>query len=112
MQQVKLLDGTPLPILGLGTWTYGGRSTADHSRDAESIATLEQIIGMGYTHIDTAESYGDNHCEELVGRAIKKYDRGELFITTKVKGEHLREKDVLKAAEGSLRRLDIDAIDL
>lgn len=112
MQQVTLLDGTQLPVLGLGTWSYGGGGQADYSRDAESIATMQQIIGMGYTHIDTAESYGKNHCEEIVGQAIKAYDRKDIFITTKVAPEHLHADDVIKAAEGSLRRLDVDAIDL
>ncbi len=112
MQKVKLLDGTSLPVLGLGTWSYGGGSTADYSRDAESIATMRQIIGMGYTHLDTAESYGKNHCEEIVGQAIKAFDRDDIFVTTKVAPEHLHAYDVIKAAEGSLRRLEVDAIDL
>lgn len=112
MQQVKLLDGTLLPVLGLGTWSYGGGGTADYSRDAESIATMQKIIGMGYTHIDTAESYGKNHCEEIVGQAVKAFNRDDIFITTKVAPEHLRADDVIKAAEGSLRRLDVSAIDL
>lgn len=112
MQQVKLLDGTLLPVLGLGTWSYGGGPTADYSQDAESIATMRQIIEMGYTHLDTAESYGKNHCEEIVGQAIKAFNRRDIFITTKVAPEHLRADDVITAAEGSLRRLDVDTIDL
>ena len=74
MKTVTMLDGQPLPVLGLGTWGYGGGNTADYSRDAESIATLRRLIEMGYTHLDTAESYGKNHCEEVVGQAIKAFD--------------------------------------
>lgn len=112
MPTVKLLDGTQLPVLGLGTWQYGGGSTADYSRDAESVAMLRRLIEMGYTHLDTAESYGRNHCEELVGQAIKHFDRSDIFITTKVSPEHLRYRDVLAALEGSLRRLDTSYVDL
>jgi diketogulonate reductase-like aldo/keto reductase len=112
MQHEILPDKTQLPVLGLGTWSYGGGSTPDYSRDEESIATMRQIIGMGYTHIDTAESYGKNHCEEIVGQAIKSFRRDDIFITTKVSPEHLRADDVITAAEGSLRRLDVNAIDL
>ena len=112
MQQVKLLDGSSLPALGLGTWSYGGGPTADYSQDTESIATMRQLIEMGYTHLDTAESYGKNHCEEIVGQAIKAYNRNDIFITTKVAPEHLHAADVITAAEGSLRRLDVNAIDL
>lgn len=112
MRTVTMLDGEQLPVLGLGTWTYGGGNTADYSRDEESIAMLRRLIEMGYTHLDTAESYGKNHCEELVGQAIKAFDRSQVFITTKVSPEHLRYADVHKAIEGSLRRLDTDYVDL
>jgi diketogulonate reductase-like aldo/keto reductase len=112
MQTVTLLDGTQLPVLGLGTWQYGGGEKADYSHDAESIATMQAIIRLGYTHLDTAEAYGKNHCEEVVGQAIKAFDRAKLFITTKVSPEHFHAKDVITAAEGSLRRLEIEAIDL
>jgi diketogulonate reductase-like aldo/keto reductase len=112
MKHVTLLDSTLLPVLGLGTWTYGGTNTPDYSRDDDYVATMREIIGMGYTHIDTAESYGKNHCEEIVGKAIKAFNRDDLFITSKVAPENLRTDDVLRAAEGSLRRMDISAIDL
>jgi diketogulonate reductase-like aldo/keto reductase len=112
MKQIKLLDGRSLPVLGLGTWGYGGGSTADYSQDEQYIATMRQIIQMGYTHIDTAESYGQSHCEEIVGQAIKSFDRGEVYLTTKVARENLHADDVIKAAEGSLRRLNVNAIDL
>ncbi len=112
MQTVTMLDGQQLPVLGLGTWSYGGGSTADYSRDDESVAMLRRLIEMGYTHLDTAESYGKNHCEELVGRAIKAFDRNQVFITTKVAPEHLRYAGVHNAIEGSLRRLDTDFVDL
>jgi diketogulonate reductase-like aldo/keto reductase len=112
VQQVQLLDGTSIPVLGLGTWTYGGGSTPDYSQDEQYVDTMRQIIAMGYTHIDTAESYGKNHCEDIVGQAIKSFDRDSLFITTKVAPEHLRADDVIRAAEGSLRRMEISTIDL
>jgi diketogulonate reductase-like aldo/keto reductase len=112
MHSVQTLDGSEIPVLGLGTWTYGGGSTADYSRDDEAVAMLRRLIELGYTHLDTAESYGKNHCEELVGQAIQTFDRGDIFITTKVAPEHLHQRDVITALEGSLRRLDVDYVDL
>jgi diketogulonate reductase-like aldo/keto reductase len=85
---------------------------SDTSRDDESIAALKKAIEFGYTHIDTAEMYGAGHSEELIGIAIKDFDRESLFITTKVLPEHLHYKDCIKAAEGSLKRLETDYIDL
>ncbi len=112
MKTITLLDGTPLPVLGLGTWTYGGGNTSDYSRDEEDLATLRRLIALGYTHLDTAESYGRGHSEDLVGQAIKSFPREDVFVTTKVSPDHFRAQDVIHAAEGSLRRLDISSIDL
>lgn len=81
-------------------------------RDDESIAAIRGAIDLGYTHIDTAEMYGAGHSEELVGLAIKDFDREKLFITTKVLPQHLRYNDCIKAAEDSLKRLQTDYIDL
>jgi len=84
----------------------------DASRDAEGITVIEKAIELGYTHIDTAEMYGGGHSEELIGLAINGFDRESLFITTKVLPQHLEYDDCIKAAEGSLRRLQTDHIDL
>jgi diketogulonate reductase-like aldo/keto reductase len=107
-----LPNGLRIPLLGFGTWQMGGASSADRSHDKELVAAMRQFIDMGYTHIDTAEGYGATHTEELVGQAIKGYDRNDLFITTKVSPEHLRYNDVLRSCAGSLRRLGVDFVDL
>ncbi|MEX1018137.1 MAG: aldo/keto reductase [Litorilinea sp.] len=112
MRTVQLPDGTPIPALGLGTWPMGGAGQADYSADAETIDILQKLIAQGYTHLDTAESYGANHCEELVGQAIQHFPRGNLFITTKVAPKHLQYADVLAALHGSLKRLQTDYVDL
>lgn len=64
------------------------------------------------THIDTAEIYGGGHSEELVGEAIKGFDRSKLFITTKVARRNCAYEDVLKAMDASLKRLGTDYVDL
>ncbi len=55
--------------------------------------------------------YAQGHAEEIIGKAIKGYDRKKLFITSKVK-DHLQKKDVIRAARRSLKRLAIDYLDL
>lgn len=84
----------------------------DTRKDAEEIDAIKKALDLGYNHIDTAEMYGSGHSEELVGKAIKEYERESLFITTKVLPEHLRYNQLIKAAEGSLKRLGTDYIDL
>lgn len=112
MEYKELAKGVKIPVLGLGTWGIGGWKTPDPSRDDEDITSLRAGIELGMTHIDTAEFYAGGHCEEVVGEAIKPYDREELFITTKVWHTHLRYDDVIKAIKGSLRRLGLDYVDL
>jgi len=102
-----------MPIFGIGTWQMGGRFERDkHNDDARDIGALREAIERGITHIDTAESYADGKAEELVGQAIKHYDREKLFVVSKVSGWHMHEKDVVHSCEQSLKRLGTDYLDL
>ncbi len=112
MDYKALVEGVRIPALGLGTWTIGGRSGSDTSRDDEEISAIRAGIDIGMTHIDTAEYYGAGHAEELVGEAIEPYDRKDLFITTKVWNNHLRYDDLVASMKSSLKRLGLDYVDL
>jgi len=103
-----------LPKIGFGTWSIGGDSSADPKLDTVSMTALRSALEIGYTHFDTAEFYAGGHSEELVGRAIRETNtkREDVFITTKVSPEHLAYEKVLKSCEHSLRRLNMDFIDL
>jgi diketogulonate reductase-like aldo/keto reductase len=108
----EFASGLRIPSLGFGTWKIGGEMTADRSHDEEAISVMRAAVRLGVTHIDTAELYGDGHAEELVGEAVREFDRRALFITTKVKWSNLRYKDVIEAAKRSLKRLRMDYVDL
>jgi len=112
MEFKSLTPDTKIPVLGLGTWGIGGAVTADTTYDKESIHAIKTAIELGITHIDTAEMYGHGHAEDLVGEAIKDFNRETLFITTKVSPENLRYDDVIASAKKSLKRLKTDYIDL
>lgn len=107
-------QSTTLPKIGFGTWRIGGGSYADPSLDSASLTALRAALEVGYTHFDTAEAYASGHSEELIGRAIREANakREDLFITTKVSPEHLRYNDLLNSCANSLRRLDMDYVDL
>ena len=79
-----------------------------------STAALRSALEIGYTHFDTAEYYSNGHAEELLGRAVREANtkRENLFITSKVSPEHLDYDNVINSSEKSLRRLDMDYIDL
>jgi len=89
--------GVMVSEIGLGTWKYRG-----------GVEPLRRGLELGACLIDTAEMY---RTENVVGQAIQG-QRERVFIATKVSGDHLRADAVLRAAEGSLRLLGIDVIDL
>ena len=106
--------GLSIAKVGFGTWKIGGDSYPDLKRDPASLTALHTALEVGYTHFDTAEVYADGHSEELLGRAIGETGakRDRLFITTKVDPSHLQYNQVLRSCENSLRRLQMDYIDL
>ena len=89
--------GVKIPEIGPGTWEYGG-----------GVEPLRRALSLGAFLIDTAEIYGT---EGVVGEAVQGH-REQVFIATKVSGDHLRHGDVLRAADNSLKRLGTHYIDL
>ena len=100
-----------VPLIGQGCMGVGGELSADVTQDTQQIDALRLGIELGMTLIDTAEVYGSGHSEELVGRAVRGI-RKKVFISTKFSPENNGYEAVLRAAEGSLRRLGTDYIDL
>jgi diketogulonate reductase-like aldo/keto reductase len=97
-------SGHAVSVLGQGTWNM---ERDDH---AAAVAALRAGIDAGMTHIDTAEMYGSGRVEELVGEAIAGR-RDDLFLVSKVLPNNASFKGVLRACEGSLRRLGTDRLD-
>ncbi|MCB0122979.1 MAG: aldo/keto reductase [Caldilineaceae bacterium] len=112
MQFKELPGGKTVPAIGLGLWDYGGGSSPDYSRDERDEAAIHSAIEIGYRHFDTAEFYASGHSEELLGRALQRYNRSDFFVTTKVSPSHIRYDDLLAACDRSLQRLQTDYIDL
>jgi len=103
MQTVKLNNDVEIPILGFGVFQI--------TDSAECERSVIDAIQTGYNHIDTAASYLN---EEAVGRGIKQSGvaRENLFITTKLWIQGNGYEGTLKAFERSLKRLQLDYIDL
>ncbi len=108
----KLKNGFELPVYGLGVWEMGGRGEVDTSKDGTEIEAIQSAIDAGITHIDTAESYGVGHAEELVGKAMQGYDRSKLIVATKVSAPHQSYDGLRRSFEASLKRLGTDYVDL
>ena len=103
MQTIKLNNGVEIPILGFGVFQITDQSECERS--------VVEAIQTGYSHIDTAASYQN---EEAVGRGIKKSGvaRDKLFVTTKLWIQSNGYAGTRKAFENSLKRLQLDYIDL
>ena len=112
MEYKALFDGSKIPVIGLGTWRIGGARDPDYSRDESSIQSIKNAINLGYNHIDVAEMYGGGHTEELVGEAIKDFNRSELILTSKVFKTNLNYENVISSCKKSLKRLGTDYLDI
>jgi aryl-alcohol dehydrogenase-like predicted oxidoreductase len=112
-------DGPEVSTIGLGCMGmsdfYGAHD------DAESIRVIHHALDRGVNFLDTADMYGTGKNEELVGRAIRDR-RGDVFLATKfgnvrgLNGEFLGVRgdpeSVRSACEASLKRLEVEVIDL
>ncbi len=118
----RKLSDLEVGAVGLGcmgmSWIY---REAERDDDA-SVAVINQAIDAGSTLLDTADIYGDGHNESLVGRAVRGR-RDEVVLATKLglvvddlSARRLHRDaspaHVVSACEASLRRLDVDVIDL
>lgn len=114
MRMVRWSNGEEVPALGLGTWRMGETSRA---RAAE-VAAVRAALKIGYRLFDTAEMYGDGNAEEIVGTAVRaatdagEVQREELTIVSKVLPSNASRDGVFSACERSLRRLQIETIDV
>jgi aryl-alcohol dehydrogenase-like predicted oxidoreductase len=113
-------QGLAVSSIGLGCWGMTGRSYATATRE-DSIATLHKAIELGINFFDTAEAYGPFANEELLGSVLKDYRRADLVIATKFGmrfedgrpvGTDSRPDHIFEVVEASLRRLQIEYIDL
>ena len=100
---LKMNDNFQIPVVGLGTWK-------SEPGEATYQAVLDSIEA-GYRHIDTARAYGN---EESVGSAVRDsgVNRGDVFVTTKLRWEDEGFESTIEACEKSLNRLNCDYIDL
>jgi len=104
--EYKKLGKSDLEVssLGLGTGFRSGITE-------DSLQVIRRALDLGVNLIDVAEVYHRGRSEEIVGEAIRDR-RDEVVIKTKVSRDHLKYDEVLKAADGSLKRLGVNVIDL
>ncbi len=117
-----------LTAIGFGAWAIGGGDWEyawGPQDDNDSVAAIQRALDLGINWIDTAAIYGLGHSEEVVGRALQGR-RNKPFVFTKCSmvwsgkflrpgqkiSRSLKRDSIRKELEASLRRLQMDAIDL
>lgn len=124
-------SGLSASVVGLGTWVLGGGSIwGVDTDDAESVRAIHAALDLGINLLDTAPAYGWGRSEEVVGKAIRGR-RDQVILATKCglwtddeRGSFFTEFDgrkmrrslrpdtIVIEIERSLRRLEVDCIDL
>ena len=98
-----LANGNKIPCIGFGTWQTPSGETA--------VEAVRCALDSGYTHIDTAQAYGN---EQSVGKAIRLsgIPRKDLYITTKLWNTKHTYELTKKSFEESMDKLDLEYLDL
>ena len=102
----------------LGTMTFGNKEWGCDQETSNTI--VRRFIEGGGNFIDTADMYSGGESEKMLGQALKEHKRDTLVIATKcwfpsdpaVTARGLSRKHIVESCEASLRRMDIDHIDL
>jgi len=123
--ETKQLGKTDMNItrIGFGAWAIGGGNWAfgwGPQDDNEAIAAIRRAVEVGMNWIDTAAVYGLGHSEVLVGKAIKGIPHKPFIFTkcglvwdeSRKTNQNLKAESIRRECEASLRRMDIDVIDL
>lgn len=113
-----------LTPVGFGAWAIGGSGWEfawGQQEDADSVAAILRALELGVNWIDTAAVYGTGHSEEIVAQALKQWKGKRPYVFTKcvlrwdenrkVYQDHSA-ASIRQECENSLRRLQIDVIDL
>lgn len=112
-----------ITTIGFGAWAIGGGDWAfawGAQDDQESINAIHRALDHGINWIDTAAVYGLGHSEEVVARALKGRSNKPYIFTkcslvwdeSRKVGNSLKADSIRRECEASLRRLDVDVIDL
>lgn len=122
--QYTILGKTDLKVsrLCLGCMTFGEPDRGKHAwtlPEESSRLLIKHALDGGITFFDTANSYSDGSSEEIVGRALRDFARrDEVVVATKVYHqvgdlpEGLSRAQILRSIDDSLRRLNMDYVDL
>jgi aryl-alcohol dehydrogenase-like predicted oxidoreductase len=115
-------SGLKVSVITLGTMTFGGKGKFAFVGNTDQIGAtrmIEMALDSGVNMLDTSDQYSTGTCEEIIGEALKGKQR-DVLLATKARfpmgpgpnDTGLSRHHLIRACEGSLRRLGVDHIDL
>ncbi len=107
-------SGPSVTSVGIGAWAWGDRKFWEFGKGYERKdldAVWARALELGVTWFDTAEVYGDGASETIIGELLAK-TKDAPTVATKIMPERKDPRTVRKAAEGSIKRLGVETIDL
>lgn len=115
--------GMNITPIGFGSWAIGGAGWSHGwgpQDDSRAVEAVERAVELGINWIDTAAVYGLGHSEELIGKVLAGLKNKPLVFTkcslvwndNRRIGNSLKADSIRRECEASLKRLNVDAIDL
>lgn len=103
--------GINVSSIVMGCWAIGGGFTWGSQDEKDSVDTIRTAVDLGVNFFDTAEFYSEGYSEEVLGKGLAGLS-SQVHIATKVWADNLAPDKVIQACEGSLKRMNVDYIDL
>ena len=113
--------GLEVSVLGMGTGGHDPLGVKSGRAQSEMVALLHRAFELGIRLFDSSPGYGSGYSEQLLGRALASLPRDQLVVTTKIAlagsmpdqpARIMKPSEVAPAVEESLRRLDLDYLDV
>jgi len=105
-------SGLELPALGLGCWVFGGGEYWGAHSQEDANALVRCAVEHGCDYFDTAEMYNNGASESSLGRALQGIPRRQVIVGSKISPSHVQPQTLVEHCEASLRRLQLDCLDL
>ncbi len=106
-------SGLLVTPMTLGSWEAGGGSEWGRKKEDEVyVDMIRCAFENGINFVDSAAFYGHGHSEELIGQALKSFDREKIVISSKQVAGRLTRETARETVEACLKRLDTDYVDV
>jgi aryl-alcohol dehydrogenase-like predicted oxidoreductase len=101
-----------LPIIGIGAWSFGGGEYWGAQSQSDADAVVRGALDHGCNFFDTAEAYNQGASESSLGLALRGIPREKVLVCTKISPSNCEPKALVAHCEASLRRLQMDYLDI